>query len=644
MSLRFRLGLLVAAVILGSVIAMGGWFATLAHRLALERLREKAQVLVLNLASSSREGVYNQNLFHQLDPLIESLHRDPDVLRAAVLDQEGRILADTEASRVGHAAPTSLHGGRWPRTDTFLWVQREGGATFEIVAPVTAPTGALEGGEVIGAVWLRLSFARLAGELRGTLVRSGAMVLALALAGIVVGGFFSYRLTRPLRRIVEADEAEVRGDRARADIPEAEIPPDEVGLIMRSRSRMREALRESGERYRRLAEEEHLRAAQLEQAYGELKDLRERFTQAEKLSLMGQLLAGVGHEINNPLTAVIGYSQLLLREGRVRADAPLRASLEKVEQQAVRCQKIVKNLLAFGRQHEAERRPVGLNALIADCLELEATQITAHNIHVVRHLDPELPTTQADYFRLQQVFLNVLLNAQQAMNEHRGSGTLTVRTRRRGGHLRVEVEDDGPGIPPEVMPRIFEPFFTTKEVGKGTGLGLSLSYGIVKEHGGELWAENRPEGGARFVVELPLVAVAAAPEPLVLPGAAPPGGRVLLIEDEPVIRELLAELMRRMGQEVEVACDGPAAFERLIAGDYDAVFCDLHLPGADGAALYRWTLEQRPELAGCWVFMTGSVGAETLASLRDTGRPILSKPFDLADVGAILGGVLSEAA
>jgi signal transduction histidine kinase/CheY-like chemotaxis protein len=460
----------------------------------------------------------------------------------------------------------------------------------------------------------------------------------------VVGGFFSYRLTRPLRRIVEADEAEVRGDRAGADIPEAEIPPDEVGLIMRSRSRMREALRESGERHRRLAEEEQRRAAQLEQAYGELKDLSERLTQSEKLSVMGQVVAGVGHEINNPLTAVIGYSQLLLREERVRADAPLHATLEKIEQQAMRCQKIVKNLLAFGRRHEAERRPVALNALIADCLELEAGQLAVRNIHVVRDLDPELPATQADYFRLQQVFLNVLLNAQQAMNEHRGSGTLTVRTRRRGGHLRVEVEDDGPGIPPEVMPCIFEPFFTTKEVGKGTGLGLSLSYEIVKEHGGELWAENRLEGGARFVVELPLVAVAAAPEPHALPGAAPPGGRVLLIEDEPAICELLAELMRRMGQEVEVACDGPAAFERLVAGDYDAVFCDLHLPGADGAALYRWTLEQRPELAGRWVFMTGSVGAETLAFLRETGRPTLNKPFDLADVGAILGGVLSEAA
>ncbi len=231
--------------------------------------------------------------------------------------------------------------------------------------------------------------------------------------------------------------------------------------------------------------------------------LAEQLLQQEKLAALGQLVSGVAHELNNPLAGVIAFSQLLLAEDAGKVDQ--RRAIETIHEEARRAAKIVSNLLTFARQHTPERRTTDLNQVVADTLELRGYAMRVAGIEVRSELDSALPLTWADPFQLQQVFLNLLGNAEQALRDHPGERRVTLRTAQAGDRLHVTVTDTGPGISPEYLGRIFDPFFTTKPVGEGTGLGLSISDGIVREHGGRIVAENAAGGGARFVVELPLI-------------------------------------------------------------------------------------------------------------------------------------------
>ncbi|HRY28767.1 MAG TPA: ATP-binding protein [Elusimicrobiota bacterium] len=386
-----------------------------------------------------------------------------------------------------------------------------------------------------------------------------------------------------------------------------------------------------------------MKSVQLEKTTKELTQVKEQLTMAEKLSVMGQVISGVAHELNNPLTGIMGFSQLLLREEAVENDSKLRWQIENIFKESERCQKIVKNLSTFARQHKPEKTHIGLNGILEDCLRLEAYQLVTRNIQVKKDLFPELPKTMADFHQLQQVFLNLIINAQQAIGESRGKGTITVSSHQVGNMIRIEVEDDGPGIPSENLAKIFEPFFTTKEPGKGTGLGLSLSYGIVKEHHGNIWAENVSSGrGARFVVELPILEgsapshsgegrVAAAP-----PAAPATGKRILVIDDEQIILELFHRFLRHLGHEVDVARDGDLAMQKLRSNRYDSVFCDIRLPGLDGIRLFRWVRENRPDYVPTWIFITGSVTSAMEGALKESSRPVLSKPFTLQAIETAL--------
>jgi len=360
-----------------------------------------------------------------------------------------------------------------------------------------------------------------------------------------------------------------------------------------------------------------------------LRDTQAQLVQAGKMSAIGQLVSGVAHELNNPLSVIIGYGQLLLTRNMPE---PLRRPIELMVQQGDRMAKIVRNLLYFARQRPPERAPVDVNHVIEQTLALRQTQLTVSGIAVERELAATLPPVLADAQQLQQVFLNLLLNAEQALAGVEDSPRIVFRTRvgpdRRT--VRADVEDNGPGIPAEILPRVFEPFFTTKEVGSGTGLGLSVSYGIVEEHGGRLGVESRP-GVTIFSLELPVGAPTdgqAPPRPPAPPVAVGQGRAALVVEDEAGVVDLVVTLLRGTGWRVDVAPGGRLGLERVRGQRYDLIVSDIRMPEGGGEDFYRHALAEDPALARRFVFITGdTANAQAWAFLREAGLPVVEKPF-----------------
>jgi PAS domain S-box-containing protein len=233
----------------------------------------------------------------------------------------------------------------------------------------------------------------------------------------------------------------------------------------------------------------------------EQKRQNERLMMTDRLASIGELASGTAHELNNPLTSIIGFSQLLM-EREVPDD--IREDLKVINSEAQRAADVTKNLLTFARKHAPVKQLGQINNIVEDVLKLRAYEHKVNNIAVVRKLHPDLPEMMVDYFQMQQVFMNIIINAEYFMTATHKKGTLTIITRRQNSSVVVSFADDGPGIPPENLKRIFDPFFTTKEVGKGTGLGLSICHGIVIEHGGQIYAKSQLGKGATIHVELPI--------------------------------------------------------------------------------------------------------------------------------------------
>ncbi|MBI4269576.1 MAG: PAS domain S-box protein [Candidatus Rokubacteria bacterium] len=374
----------------------------------------------------------------------------------------------------------------------------------------------------------------------------------------------------------------------------------------------------------------------------ELRQQREVLYQSEKLAGMGQLLAGVAHELNNPLTVVIGRATML---GRALAGGPLEPSVRKLAEAAERCSRIVKNFVALARQRPPTRQKVALNQVVREALELVAYPLRVDDVEVTLDLAPDLAPIWGDAHQLHQVVVNLLTNAHQAVRETLPPRrvALTTRADAARGRLRLEVSDTGRGIPPEIRPRVFEPFFTTKPVGQGTGLGLSICQGIVEGHGGTISvADGTP--GATFVVELPAgegAEARAEPEPV---EPAPPARRgiVLVVDDEAEVGGLLAELIAADGHEVDTASDGLDALDKLGRRAYDLVLSDVKMPNLDGRGLYREVERRFPHLAARMVFLTGdALGAEVSAFIETTGRLNLGKPFDPDEVRRLVNRMLA---
>jgi PAS domain S-box-containing protein len=373
--------------------------------------------------------------------------------------------------------------------------------------------------------------------------------------------------------------------------------------------------------------------------------IQSKLLQTEKMAALGQLVSGIAHELNNPLTSIQGYAQILLtrRSATDRAGDAQRILLE-----AERAGRIVKNLLLFSRETKPERRAVRLNEVIERTLTLRSYELKLENIDVELVLDPGLPQTLADAAQLQQVVLNLIVNAEQAIvlsrTEEASIGRILIRTRRLAGdRLAMEVSDDGPGIPPEIVARIFDPFFTTKSPGVGTGLGLSIVYGIVQEHGGEISVDSHQGRGATLTVELPALTLSgfdfAGTEPAVQPRLAALAPlralertaereHILIVEDEPTVAELIADVLTEEGYRIDTLLDSRVALGRLEEKSYSLVICDLKMPFVDGPGLYRALVRRENPMQHRVLFVTGdTLGPRTLEFLKSSGLPYLAKPF-----------------
>jgi len=364
---------------------------------------------------------------------------------------------------------------------------------------------------------------------------------------------------------------------------------------------------------------------------------REALYQSEKLNAMGSLLAGVAHELNNPLSVVVGQATML---ADAAADPKTSERAEKIRRAADRCARIVRSFLSLARRKTPEMTAVQLNAVVEMAVDLLAYQLRTADVSLVLDLASDLPPLLADADQLNQVVTNLVHNALQALGDVPRPRRLTVSTRYGGnGVLRFSVADNGPGVPPDLRTRIFEPFFTTKSPGAGTGIGLSLCLGIVASHGGSIRAEETPGGGATFIVELPLRVADRLPAADTVRETPPAGQRrrILVVDDEPEIAETLAEMLRGAGHTVETAENGRQALDRLAAGAYDLVLSDLRMPVMDGPAFYGALRVHHPALLGRIAFVTGDMlSVQMKEFLAATGVPSIEKPFTTEAVKALL--------
>jgi signal transduction histidine kinase/CheY-like chemotaxis protein len=364
------------------------------------------------------------------------------------------------------------------------------------------------------------------------------------------------------------------------------------------------------------------------------RDLYHQLLQAEKMAALGQTISGVAHELNNPLATILTWAEQLSRQ---EVSEGTRHGLDTILQQSERAARIVRNLLTFARKRHTTRTMVDLNAVVRETLALRAYDQRVSNVATIEALAAGLPQVFADPHQIQQVLLNLVINAEQAMLSAHGRGSLIVRTWHDMDRdvVVLEVSDDGPGVPDEVQTKIFDPFFTTKEVGKGTGLGLTVAYAIVQEHGGEIRVRSEPGTGATFTVEIPagMGALRAREEPLDVGKSVIDGSLALVVEDEAALAAAVAEALTDAGFTVDRAADGEEALARVRERTYDVIVCDLKMPRVDGPAFYRTAVAEAPGLAQRVIFMTGDVaGTDAERFLEETGCRWLAKPFRLSEL------------
>jgi two-component system NtrC family sensor kinase len=365
--------------------------------------------------------------------------------------------------------------------------------------------------------------------------------------------------------------------------------------------------------------------------------LQDQLVQSEKMSAIGQLIAGVAHDLNNPLASVVGFAEFLSE----RPDVPpaLREPVTVIRDEAERASGIVKNLLSFARKQERRRRPTAMQPLLESTVALLRNELMSTKVDCRIEVDPDLSTPVIDANQIQQVFVNLIHNAAQAISASGRPGTITVRARRWTDGIAVDVIDDGPGMSDMLASQVFEPFFTTKPEGHGTGLGLSISQGIVTEHGGRITLETAEGWGSTFTVHLPAGEGLAPAVPEGTPSAAP-GLRILVVDDEPHILHYMRATLESWGHSVSQAADGEEARERLSGDGFDLVIADLRMPRLGGREFYEELKRTRPAQAQQVVFATGdTVRGDTLAFLKSVGRPYLHKPFSLTELRALLAGV-----
>ena len=392
----------------------------------------------------------------------------------------------------------------------------------------------------------------------------------------------------------------------------------------------------------------------------EQQRLQQQLIQSERLAAMGQMIAGVAHELNNPLTAILGVTELLRDQA---TDENVGRQLDLAHRQARRAAHIVQSLLVFSRPSTPRNTLLHLPDLLQRTLQLHEHSLRSNHIHVDLAARPDLPTVLGDSNQLTQVFLNLIVNAEQAIHEVRDHGTLRIRLGVVGDRVLITFQDDGVGIRRELLPRIFDPFFTTKRPGRGTGLGLSICMAIVREHNGDISAQPLPDGGSVFTVSLPVCTESVAmveptgpsakvsrAETLEASDSPLAHKRILVVDDEESILELVSDSLGARGCRVDRAGSSEKALELAARNSYDAILCDLNLESVSGSVVSGFDLHDHimKNLAAgprpLFIFMTGDlVGAAVGDRASREGNRFLQKPFRIADLLALLSELTTPA-
>ncbi|MEW5924949.1 MAG: ATP-binding protein [Candidatus Zixiibacteriota bacterium] len=529
LGLRERFVTVVSLVIVASMLIISGYLIKRQNEIYSNELEKRGQALVANLAYNAEYGVILESTM-ELENLIKGVARANDIIYVKVLASDGRVLAETgsesyaDAKIIDRAQETVENTGKFQKTD---YVASNGSKFMELSYPVETVRQSVsrenlgsvydyssgEEGyvrEVIGEVRVGLTYSNLSREVTKSQTASTLLTFIVVLSAIILMTAFVRIITRPIESLVEVTDQISKGDLTKAvDINRN----DEIGLLATSFNRMIESLKKSQDEIeecnRNLEEKIIERTRELEEAQTQL-------IQSEKMVAIGQLAAGVAHELNNPLGGILGYAQFTLEKIQNKcadniSDKDIESYkryLRDIETQSRRCKAIVQNLLKFSRTSQTvEFDDVDINAVVEDTLTFVEHQLMMNQITLVKNLDPGLPKIKGHPSQLQQVFTNIIINAMHASNP----GTEIVLTTRFApplgefpGAVEIAVIDTGKGIREEHLKKIFEPFFTTKEVGKGTGLGLSVSYGIIKEHGGEIKVRSKLGEGTTFTVIIPV--------------------------------------------------------------------------------------------------------------------------------------------
>jgi two-component system, NtrC family, sensor kinase len=536
-----------------------------------------------------------------------------------VFRAEDRVLASTLLKR---DLQQQLAGAASGRPETMRQVQLDG----EHFLATTGYFATREKEKHLGYLLLS-SYEQSLSVLRAT----QRMLVLVSLLGIALSTGVIWvlirKITQPLRELRDSAEAVGKGDFSRRVRVASR---DECGELAGVFNHMTENLKSSRE--------------ELEKTVATLKTTQAQLIQSEKLSAIGEFVAGVAHELNNPLTSVVGFAELLQQS---EVSERHRKFLGLIVISAQRCHKIVQSLLSFARQHKPERKAVELREVAEASVAILQYQLRTSNIQVVTQFDAQLPKVLADSHQLQQVFVNLINNARQAIEAYRPSGMIRIRTERCERGARICFQDDGPGIAKENLTKVFNPFFTTKDVGKGTGLGLSLSYGIIKEHGGSIHVESTPGQGATFTIELPFAAAGTDASTVAARAVQTFKGRgkkVLVIDDEELILDFVRESLALVECEVDVAADGETALRCLRQTHYDLALCDWKMPGMSGQQLYEEISRVDRAAAERFIFITGDIMNEKVQSfLKETGKVCLPKPLSVEELRLAIDSALQAA-
>lgn len=374
----------------------------------------------------------------------------------------------------------------------------------------------------------------------------------------------------------------------------------------------------------------------------ERKRAEEHVQETARLASIGELAAGVAHEVNNPLTAVLGYSQLVLAE-----DLPssVRVDVQTIHSEAQRAAKIVQNLLSYARKSGSDRIYINVNSVLERALELKSYDLKTSGIVVICDFSEDLPSTMIDEHQMVQVFVNILTNAQQAFGSIDANAQITLGSFESGGRIRITISDNGPGISVEHQAKIFAPFFTTKDVGTGTGLGLSICYGIIRQHGGEIWADSIQGEGVTFHIELPILAPQVELDFFSQPSSPKLTStrHILVVDDEPHIRNLLRRSLESERYTVDLANDGEEAWGKLGNLRYDCILLDLKMPRMSGRELYQLIHQTDEALSRKVIFISGdTVNQATHKFISRTGKPLVTKPFQLEELRSHIANLVEE--